>query len=79
MIKVTIELISAISKETQKLGEIHIVNDGTGTEHQGNYDIYFYKGVTLNLNKVWKIKKLFSFPRKRLNAFHLLQKALMKL
>jgi len=75
MIKVTIELISAITRETSILGEILISNDGTGTEHQGNYDAVFYKEKC----KVWKREKLLSFPRKRLNVFYLLQRVLMKL
>ena len=75
MIKVTIELHSANTKEISTLGEILISNDGTGTEHQGNYNIVFYKKDS----KIWRREKLFSFPRKRLNVFYLLQRALMKL
>ena len=75
MIVVKIELHSAISKEVTLLGEILISNDGTGTEHQGNYDAIFYKKDS----KIWKREKLFSFPRKRLNVFYLLQRVLMKI
>jgi len=75
MIKVTIELISVTTRETSILGEILISNDGTGTEHQGNYNIFFYKKD----NKIWRREKLLSFPRKRLNIFYLLQRILMKI
>jgi len=75
MIVVKIELHSATTKEISILGEILISNDGTGTEHQGNYNIVFYK----KNNKIWRREKLFSFPRKRLNVFYLLQRALMKI
>ena len=75
MIVVKIELHSANTKEISTLGEILISNDGTGTDHQGNYNIVFYKKD----NKIWKREKLFSFPRKRLNVFYLLQRVLMKL
>ena len=75
MLVVKIELHNANTKEISLLGEILISNDGTGTEHQGNYDAVFYKEKC----KVWKREKLLSFPRKRLNVFYLLQRILMKI
>lgn len=38
MIRVTIDLISARTGEVSKLGEMHICNDGTGTNTSCHYD-----------------------------------------
>lgn len=37
MIRVTIELLSAITGKTSRLGMMFIANDGTGTNERGNY------------------------------------------
>lgn len=44
MLRVTIEIIPfGNKKETKELGQIHIINDGTGTKTHGNYIAKFYK------------------------------------
>lgn len=61
MIKVTVELISAIdNSRSRKLAELHIANDGTGDDQVGNYKATLHaeytgatgrKGVILNFNR----------------------------
>ena len=43
MLRITITLDSALGPEhDRELGWIEIVNDGTGTEEYGNYDVHLY-------------------------------------
>jgi hypothetical protein len=37
MLRVTIELVSAVTGKTSKIGEMHIANTGIGTQTLGNY------------------------------------------
>lgn len=51
MIVITIELWSAVTGKKTKLGEMHIANDGTGTDSKCDYDGRVmrkpdFKGVT---------------------------------
>lgn len=39
MIVVKIELHSAITGKVTELGQVHIINDGTGTAKRGNYRV----------------------------------------
>lgn len=38
MIRITVELLSAVTGKTTKLGEMHISNDGTEKNHIANYE-----------------------------------------
>lgn len=39
MIRVTIELVSAVTGTTSEIGRMYITNDGTGTVDLGSYDV----------------------------------------
>lgn len=72
MIRVTVELRSAITGRTTVLGTAEIVNDGTGTHTRGNYRARFYgKG-----GRFLRESTVGNFPRKRLLAWDLLLSAL---
>jgi hypothetical protein len=74
MIRVTIEIVPFGNEgEKRKLGEITIVNDGTGTPEIGNYKVYYWKPETGTV--VAQVKKY-----NRENGFlKLLQKCINKL
>ena len=53
MIVVTVELHSAVTGETSQIGEVKIVNDGTGTHEVGNDDVTAWlPGDTIARGKV---------------------------
>ena len=72
MIKVTVELISAIDGHTEILGTATIANDGRGTKTRGNYNAVFASKRKL----VWRLVGVNDFPRERLNAWDLLYRCL---
>lgn len=78
MIKVTVELISAIDGHHEILGEAIIHNDTTGSKTRGNYRAIFSRrgGLTATRGNVYRNAAVFDFPRQRLNAWHLLHRAL---
>lgn len=39
MLRVTIELVSAVTGKTSVIGRMHVWNDGTGTPSRGNYQV----------------------------------------
>ena len=77
MIRVTVELISAVSPSRSKiLGVAEIVNDGSlGNGSQGNYNVKFSKREPC-LNTTWRSGRVEKFARKRYGAWYLLYKAL---
>lgn len=73
------ELHSAVTGKVTSLGEAVIYNDGTGSDSLGNYVAEFgKKGQTFQQahSRPWKFAEVKGFPRKRLLAWDLLQRAL---
>lgn len=60
--------------KARTLGTAKIANDGSGDECTGNYNV-----VLSNAVRVWKRGRVEGFPRKRLNAWDLLCRALANL
>lgn len=76
MIRVTVELISAISPSRNRiLGQAVIANDQTGTSDSGNYGAKFSKWAP-KLNEVWKTARVCRFNRRTRGAWDLLYLAL---
>ncbi|NQT91448.1 MAG: hypothetical protein HQ559_01710 [Lentisphaerae bacterium] len=74
MIRVTVELVSAVTGEVSHLGTAKIYNDGTGTKTRGNYGVRLSKWG--RPNALWKSGELRSFPRLAAGAWDLLFLAL---
>lgn len=86
MLKVTIELISAVDGSRKEWQGV-IYNDGTGTPESGNYIAAFGpKGGKLSAKQItdtraqrgWRYATLQGFPRKRLGPWSLLRQLLEK-
>jgi hypothetical protein len=74
VIRVTVELFSAIDGHHEVLGVAEIYNDASGTPNLGNYEyILSPRNVP---NKTWKKGNIEGFPRKRLLAWDLLYRCL---
>jgi len=70
MIKVTVELISAISPDRDRhLGTMYIENDRTGTPTIGNYQAKLTKFKSQTV--VWRVAKCLGFNRKRESPWYL--------
>ena len=85
MIKVTVELISAVDGHTETLGEAIIYNDGSShTNSVGNYNALFGKKGKrirwdqgrLGATNIFRAVHISNFPRKRLLVWDLLFRAL---
>lgn len=79
MIRVTVELISAIDGHTETLGIAEIWNDATGNETTGNYKFKLGRRGQKYLGKTftgWREGKVKDFPRKRLLVWDLLYRCL---
>ena len=74
MIRVTVELVSAITGKVTHLGTAIIANDGTGTRASGNYWATFSRRG--QPAKTWRAGEVKDFPRQRLLAWDLLFRAL---
>ena len=74
VIRVTVELISAIDDHKEILGVAEIYNDATGDATKGNYGYAFSKRNSPEV--VWKRGRIENFPRKRLLAWDLLYRCL---
>ncbi len=76
MIRVTIEMLPGGNTECKRLiGQIEIVNDGTGTEEIGHYDVVITKEPPIaKARGIWKKGKVRNFPRKKLGPYDLLYK-----
>lgn len=75
MIVVTVELVSALDGHRETLGTALIGNDGGSKNARvGSYNAYFWaKRLT---KEPWRQGRVEGFPRKRLNAWHLIYRAL---
>ena len=81
MIRVTVELFSAIDGHHEILGQGFIYNDGSGTNHRGNYEVLLgRKGEKFNhphqMHRVYRAGRVENFPRNSKNAWWLLLEAL---
>ena len=74
MIRVTVELVPYGDESRAKtLHTAVIANDGTGTKNQGNYHFSLSRKGSM---RPWKSGRIRGFPRLRLGAWQLLQRAL---
>lgn len=69
MLKITIELISAIDGHQELVGIGYIINDGSGTPMSGNYDISIMRGKEL---RALDRSHITNFPREIMDAWDLL-------
>lgn len=77
MLKVTIELLSAITHRTSTLGVMYLSNDGQGTRERGNYDVrVMRKGVTSPLGKTTREGRVEDYPRLAYNVWRLIGRAI---
>jgi hypothetical protein len=85
MLKITVELISAIDGSRDKKWEGLIYNDGTGTPERGNYVAAFgpkggkiaaLAGKYGTRQRGWRYARFKDFPRKRLGVWDLLGRLL---
>lgn len=76
MIRVTVELVSAIDPSRSRLlGIAEIANDGTGTDLSGDYFASFSKWAPKH-TETWKRGRVVGFDRKGRGAWDLLYLAL---
>lgn len=76
MIKITVELVSAIHPSRNRLlGIAEIANDGTGSMTSGNYRVRLSKAGEKS-NETWRHGSVKGFPRKRMGGWDLLFLAL---
>jgi len=73
MIRVTVELIPWGVGEPQKLGEMHIANDATGTKERGNYYAKVYRKGS---RKVLRLGQVKDYPRLSYNMWRLVLRCL---
>lgn len=77
MLKVTIELVSAITRKTSTIGVAFLSNDGTGTRDRGNYDVQIMrKGVESPLGKTTREGRVENYPRVAYNVWRLIARGL---
>ena len=78
MIKVTVELISALDGSKKHLGTAHISNTGEfGRDNpRGNYKVELFTGGKGKRTRLWKSRRVEGFQRKKLLAWDLLYRAL---
>lgn len=76
MIRVTVELVSAVNPSRNRLlGVAKIVNDGAGSETHGNYRVELSKAGRA-VSQVWRHGYVEGFPRKNRGGWDLLFLAL---
>lgn len=75
MIRVTIELISAVNGSRRELARMDIANDATGTVTRGNYDGVTYRGRdkgTLDKGTPQKVGRVENYPREAYHVWNLI-------
>lgn len=76
MLRVTIDLVSAITKRTTTLGTMFLANDGKGSNDRGNYDVrVMRKGVTSPLGRTTREGRVEDYPRLAYNVWRLIGRA----
>jgi len=80
MMLIKIELLpGGDASKRRTLGEIRIVNDGSGSLDVGNYDVTLMKSEEYAKSPgVWKRGRVVGFPRRALGPYDLLFRALAK-
>lgn len=78
MILVTIELLSARTKQRTLIGAMSIANDATGTGKNGNYNVSVFRkhangGVTTDVLRTGRVE---NYPRLAYNVWRLVARAL---
>ena len=76
MIIVRVELLSARTGKRSLLGEMHLVNDGTGDERRGNYTAWLFRKGTRQLHRKAPVK---DYPRLAYPVWVLVKRALEEL
>lgn len=83
MIKVTIELESAITGKTTKIGQMHIWNEGdSGSAERGNYQVAVCKRGLFDIpfgqrpRRVTRNGEVLNYPRLSYNVWRLIMRAL---
>lgn len=89
MLRVTIDLISAITGETSTIGTMFIANDGTGTASNSSYDVAVCRrgseevpcaaGVFVDRDrpKAARCGKVRDYPRQAYNVWRLISRAIL--
>ena len=72
MIRITIDLVSARTGETTRIGCAVIRNDGTGTRTRGNYDVMFGS----KRKSAWRTAHVVDYPRLSKNVWYPVYRAL---
>lgn len=77
MIVVRVELWPGGDRsKAESLGEAVIINDGSGTQTQGNYHFALSKRGQTITDQAWRDGQVQGFPRKRLGGWDLLCRVL---
>lgn len=79
MIRVRVELLSAVTGKTTERARMHIINDGTGGMTLGDYDVKVLRGrcaEALDNGLVNKRGRVVRYPRQRLHVWNLVRRAL---
>lgn len=82
MIRVTVELVSAVTGKTTELARMHIINNGAGDNSIGHYDGITFRGRSKKqLDKLTAMHtaRVFNWPRQRLHVWNLVAKMLKEL
>jgi hypothetical protein len=79
MLIIRVELLSAITGQTQELARMYIANDGAGTAATGNYDGVVVRGRSkeaLDQKAPQKRGRAEGYPRQRLHVWNLVARML---
>ena len=81
MIRVTIDIIRASNGRIERMGEMLIANDGTGTHDTGNYDVRVLRKGAWGLGwtdktSVTRTGRVEHYPRLSYNVWRLISRAL---
>lgn len=83
MIKVTIELESAVTGKTTKIGQMHIFNEGNSLDPKiGNYKVAVCRGGKFDVpfgavpRHIIRHGKVTNYPRLSMNVWRLIARAL---
>lgn len=82
MIRVRVELISAVTGKVTELARMHISNDGSGTVTRRNYDGQTFIGRStdqLDRQRVSKSGRLMNFPSEQLHVWNLVARMLQQM
>lgn len=74
MIKITVELWPPLmtGKKSREIARAFIINNGSGTEKRGNYNVRLW----LKKKVAWKEVEIKNFPRESYNVWRLIKRIL---